>query len=193
MKRKHKILAIALSCVILVTGAISGAIAYLTHQTTEKENVFVVGDINLILEESDNLDLTLIPGTTIKKDPVITVNADSVDCYVFVTVKKTENFDKFATYSIANGWTEYTGTRYDALDKDCDVYYRTVSSSTTDQPFTILANNKVTVKNFDKSIVASYGTTQPKLTFTGYAVQKEGCNSPEAAWRTIYNESVPQQ
>lgn len=188
MKRKHKILAIALSCVILVTGAISGAIAYLTHQTTEKENVFVVGDINLTLEESDNLDLTLIPGTTIKKDPVITVNADSVDCYVFVTVKKTENFDKFATYSMANGWTKYTGSTYDELDEGCDVYYRTVSSATTDQSFSVLANDSVTVIDFDKSTVKDYGSTQPKLTFTGYAVQKEGCASEEIAWATIYSE-----
>ena len=188
MKKKHKVLALALSGVILIAGAITGVIAYLTHQTPEKENVFVVGDINLTLTESENLDLTLIPDTTVKKDPVLTVEKDSVDCYAFVTVKKTDNFDNFATYSIASGWTKYTGSTYDELDEGCDIYYRTVSSATTDQSFQILTNNEVTVVDFDKATVEAYGSTQPKLTFTGYAVQKEGIDDPSIAWATIYSE-----
>lgn len=183
MKKKHKVLALVLSGVILVTGAILGAIAYLTHQTPEKENVFVVGDINLTLTESDDLDLTLIPDTKVKKDPVLTVESDSVDCFLFVKIDKTENFDEFAEYSIASGWTKYSGTADPG-----NLYYREVSAATTDQSFPILANNQVNVKDFTKATVEMYGSTQPKLTFTGFAVQKDSIDAAEVAWATIYSE-----
>ena len=52
---------------------------------------------------------------------------------------------------------------------------------TADTDFYVLNGNKVTVSNsLTKEDIANI--TQPKLTFTAYAVQKDGMDTAAAAW-----------
>ena len=84
------------------------------------------------------------------------------------------------TYSIADGWTKGDGTNIPA-----DVYYRAVDAVKTDTDFAVLKDNKIYVsEELSKSDIQSI-TTQPKLTFTAYAVQKEGIDTAAAAWEKV--------
>ena len=146
-------LIIILAMVMAVCIGVGATLAYLFVETTPVENTFEYGDINITLDESDNLDLKMIPGKTITKDPKVTVLKDSEACWLFVKIDEstTTDFDKFMTYAIAEGWTFYNTTEAGAAintdDNDSYWIYREVGAVTEDTDFQILANNQVSVKN----------------------------------------------
>ena len=134
MKKKIAISIVAVALVLCC--AIGGTLAWLTDKTGPVVNTFTVGDINIDLAETTS-DYKMVPGNTIAKDPKVTVKANSEDCYLFVKVTKSGNFDQFLTYAMADGWTQYEGTT--------DVWYRTVPASNANQEFEVLKDSKVTV------------------------------------------------
>ena len=161
MKKKIAISIVAVALVLCC--AIGGTLAWLTDKTGPVVNTFTVGDINIELKETTT-DYKMVPGNTIAKDPKVTVKANSEDCYLFVKVTKSGNFDQFLTYEMADGWTQYEGTT--------DVWYREVAASNVNQEFEVLKNNAVTVKGeVTKEMMTSSGFTNPTLTFKAAAVQ----------------------
>ncbi len=172
-----KIVLIAVSALALVLViAIGGTVAWLTAKTTEVKNTFTYGDINIALAETTGNDYKMIPGSTIKKDPTVTVEADSEACWLFVKAVKSNNFDNFMTYTMADGWTPLEGVE--------NVYYRSVNASDADQTFGVIADDEVTVKgDVTKEMLNNLNEdTNPTLTFTAYAVQKENMANANAAW-----------
>ena len=180
---------VAMLALVLVIGcAVGGTIAWLTAQTDPVVNTFTYGDINIELTETkpDNRQAKIIPGVDIEKDPKVTVKANSEACWLFVKVEETGTFvDNKVTYSIADGWTQGDGTNIPA-----NVYYREVNAVTADTSFYVLKgsteypNGVVTVsEELTKAEVNSItAENQPKLTFTAYAVQKDGIANAAAAW-----------
>lgn len=161
MKKKIAISIVAVALVLCC--AIGGTLAWLTDKTGPVTNTFTVGDINIDLAETTS-DYKMVPGNTIAKDPKVTVKANSEDCYLFVKVTKSGNFDQFLTYAMADGWTQYEGTT--------DVWYRTVPASNANQEFEVLKDSKVTVKGtVTKEMMTSSDFTNPTLTFKAAAVQ----------------------
>ena len=173
---KAVVLVLALS--LLVGGAIGGTLAWLTDKTDEIKNVFTIGNINIELTETEQ-EYKMVPGTTIAKDPTVTVEADSENCYLFVKLEKSDTFDDFLTYDMADGWTE--------LDGEAGVYYREVESSDNALEFSVLAGDKVSVKaNVTKAMMDGLTEeTYPTLTVTAYACQSEGMADAAAAWNAI--------
>ena len=170
-----KMFSLGFSMTILLGCIIGGTIAWLTAQTTEVTNTFSASSIGVELEESDDLDLKMIPGWTITKDPKAWVTEGSEAAYLFVKVEKSAKFDTFMTYEIGDGWTELesaantdstTGATY-------KVYYREVTTTQMgeDNAFYILKDNKITVKNTVTEEMMATGFTAPTLTFTAYAHQ----------------------
>lgn len=197
MKKKAIVAVVAL--VLVLCCAMGGTLAWLVDSTTEVKNTFTYGDINIGLSESENLNLKMIPGNDIKKDPTVTVKANSEDCWLFVRVKASDNFDTFMTYAVEEGWTLYdtdkTGSNIETAGNDDYVIYRKVTAADEDQKFNVLKDNTVTVKDavtkkmlnaLDKDEDGSDKTenekTYPTLTFTAYAVQKDNVNSAADAW-----------
>lgn len=178
---------IAMLALVLVIGcAVGGTVAWLTAQTRPVVNTFTYGDIKITLDETkpDNRQAKIIPGVDIEKDPKVTVKANSEACWLFVKVEE-ENWPTFTEsdgtrkvkYGIVDGWTALTG--------ETGVYYREVGADTADTFFDVLAGNVVTVsENLTKTEVSGI-TTQPKLTFTAYAVQKEGITDAATAWTKV--------
>ena len=191
MKKKITVAVLVLALVLCF--AIGGTLAWLKTETTPVLNTFTYGDINIGLSESDDLDLKMIPGNSIKKDPVVTVKEGSEACWLFVEVKESENFDTFMTYAIAEGWTLYdtdeTGSNIETAGNDDYVIYRKVTASDIDQNFTVLANNNVTVRGegvTKEMFAALTETTRPTLTFTAYAVQQDNLTL-EQAYNQAFN------
>ena len=158
-----------------------GTVAWLVSSTNAVVNTFTYGAINITLSETTGENDKIIPGKNISKDPKVTVKKDSEACWLFVEVKEEGTFvaDK-VTYSVAEDWTKGDDTKIPA-----NVYYRAVDAVSADTEFAVLKDNKIYVSDdLTKSDIQSI-TTQPKLTFTAYAVQKDGMTDAAAAWKAV--------
>lgn len=185
MKKKIFIPIIALALVVCC--AVGGTIAWLTDVTDPVTNTFTVGNIDIELIETTGATYKMVPGCDIAKDPKVTVEANSENCYLFVKVDEAnwpefteENGTRKVNYALAEGWTLVEG--------QTNVYYRAVTNITADQEFQVLANDKVTVsENLTKEELNQIETA-PTLTFTAYAVQMQNGTetfTPADAWSKI--------
>ena len=178
---------VTLLALVLVFGcAVGGTFAWLTAKTDAVVNTFTYGDINIGLAETTGNDYKIVPGVAISKDPKVTVEAGSEACWLFVkveekdwpTFKEADGKTAKIDYKIASGWTELEGVS--------GVYYREVGAVTEDTSFEVIKGNVITVsENLTKAEVNTVVTVQPKLTFTAYAVQKDGVASAAAAWAKV--------
>lgn len=190
-------LTVLMCALMLVVGCtLGGTLAWLIAETPAVENTFTVGNITLTLEESWNTDGTdddedfdswtgkIVPGTTLKKDPVVTVAAGSEDCWVFVKVEES-NIDNYVTYEVLESNSEWTDVTPAGVDYK--LYAREYTTSTSPQNYYVLKDiaTPTVADDFDygcvqipstvtKTAIDALGTNSPKLTFTAYAIQKEG-------------------
>ena len=202
LRNRRIALTVCLMLVVMVA-SIGGTVAWLTAQTAPVVNTFTYGDINIDLYEhnyvaSTNLlgtemvkkveDYKIIPGVNLPKDPTVEVKAGSEACWLFVKVEA-ENWPTFTgdakiSYAVKTGdggWTQGDGTNIPA-----NVYYRAVGATTADTTFKVLADDQVTVsENLTKEEVGTLKENQPKLTFTAYAVQKDGIADAATAWLKV--------
>lgn len=176
-----KLVVAMLAVTLLIGCAIGGTVAWLTAKTEAVVNTFTYGDINIELAETTGNDYKIIPGVNIEKDPKVTVKKDSEACWLFVKVEEEGTFVAGkVTYSIADGWTKGDGTNIPA-----NVYYRQVGAVTENTDFAVLKDNMVTVSDtLTKADIKSIATN-PTLTFTAYAVQKDGINTAADAWDKV--------
>lgn len=180
MKKMYKAMLLVLCAVLLVAASVMGTLAYL-KDSKAVTNTFTVGKVGITLDEAKTdvygVTLTgseaarvagneykLIPGRTYKKDPKITVNADSESCWVFA---KLENgLGEAATFNIDTAnWTEIVTGVY---------AYKTVLSAK--QSATLFTE-------FTFSPTADPAAYEnAAIVITGYAVQADGFTSAQAAW-----------
>lgn len=202
--KKNKLL-IPIMVLILVIGVVGGTLAWLTDKTDPVTNTFTVGDINITLDESPNLDLKMVPGYSIDKDPVITVDSDSEKCYVFVKVEEkgvtymNENeevtipFSNYISYKVSDDWTKLEGVEgvdnvwYQIIEPNGEESKLGIIGYETDDGFIadkVLVNDTVTKGMLDKA-----ANDNPTLKFTAYAIQymKDNNNyfEPADAWAEL--------
>ena len=190
-----KTVLLMISVTTLVFSVVSGTFAWLVAETKPVVNTFTYGDIDITLEESDTNDgdgdpytntYRMVPGHEIEKDPAVTVEKDSEDCWLFVKIEKSgepAKFDDFLEFTVADGWTPL---------KDVEgVYYRAVDNSKEDAVFPVLKDNKVKVKGEVTKEMLNKLTEMPTLSFTAYAVQRDSeiteIDSAEKAWAITQN------
>lgn len=198
-KTKTKALLMSLCAVLLVAASVLGTMAYLTDSKDVK-NTFTVGNVTITMDETDVDDSTpnkerdqansykLMPGHTYTKDPIIHVDANSEDCYLFVKVDnqiaaiEADGNTTVAAQMAAKGWKAVEG-------KD-GIY---VYVGTTAAPVAVKANDNVTV--FEQLVIAgtvngdTLKTYENKtITVTAYAVQKDGFEGKTAnqIWSTAF-------
>lgn len=119
MKKKSLITMVAAVCLtgVVMVGA---TLAYLTSTTDVAQNTFTVGKVNIDLDEKtgetdedftketdwkDEVDgKNMYPGQEVPKRPVVTVKADSADCWVYVQVSGADELVA-QNFTIA-GWSD---------------------------------------------------------------------------------------
>lgn len=184
---RSKALALVLACVLLVGGAIGGTVAWLTAKTTEVTNTFSTSDIGVELKETTK-DYKMVPGWTIDKNPEATVTSGSENCYLFVKVDKSDNFDNYMAMAIDSQWTALNetnnpGVYYIKIDADSkkDVAYNILGGGTAtyDTIEYTWADNQVLVHPTVTEKMMDAANPQPTLTFTAYAVQLMKNNTTE--------------
>ena len=194
MRKKLLITIACLSCILCVM--VTGTIAWLIDTTPTITNTFTPSNVDVDLVETKGgttKEFKMIPGTTIEKDPKVTVDTD-IPCYVFVKVEENlgawttfatngKTFKTFLEYSIFSEWTAVPGTT--------GVYYFVAGGDDEKQ---VLTGNAITVSgaNVTKTMMdALYDQNGevidnlPKLSFTAYAIQQEGSADAAAAWAKI--------
>ena len=185
---KKKGLALVLALTLLVVGVVAGTLAWLTAKSDTVTNTFTTSDIKVELKETPK-EYKMIPGYTISKDPTATVLDGSEECYLFVKLDESTNFDDYMTYEMADGWT--------ALKDVNGVYYREVKTADIGKAYSVLKNNQVTVKGeVTKAMMDGLTTeTLPKLTITAYASQlykSAGVEfTPADAWKNVNPTTNP--
>lgn len=181
-----KMFVMMLALVLVFGCAVGGTIAWLTDRSATVTNTFTYGDINISLAESTGDDYTIIPGVNIHKNPKVTVTKDSEACWLFVKVVETGTFvENKVTYEIDSGWAPLTGVN--------GVYYREVDATTAKNGVvynvlkgdTTYDDGVITVSDSLTKVDIKGITAKPKLTFTAYAVQKDGIDSATDAWEKV--------
>lgn len=165
--------AVSLAAVMLVGG---GTFAYLKGETDPITNSFRTNQVQVSLEETTGNEYNIIPGTTQRKDPKVTVN-NTVDAYVFVEI--TDETDNLVDYAIADGWI--------SLDGVPNVYYRFVSAAQDVKEFSVLANDEVryskALENHDMTDGSGSLKRDINLTFNAVAIQAEPFANEEEAYK----------
>lgn len=182
---------VMLALTMVVGCAVDGTVAWLVSESESSISTFTLGDINIKLTgESESQPLKIIPGVEIKRSLKVTVEPNSEACWLFVKVEGT-NWSHFpdangtakVSYSVdvQNGWI--------ALNGHPGVYYREVSAENARTGVEYDVNGVVAVsKELTKAEVDSIASgTQPQLSFTAYAVQRDGIGDAATAWAAANN------
>ena len=177
---------VMLALTMVVGCAVDGTVAWLVSESESSVSTFTLGDINIKLTgESESQPLKIIPGVKIERSLKVTVEPNSEACWLFVKVEGA-NWSHFpdangtakVSYSVdvQDGWT--------ALNNHPGVYYREVSAENAKTGVEYDVNCNVTVSQMlTKAEVNSIASgTQPKLSFTAYAVQRDGIDDAVRAW-----------
>ena len=185
MRTKTKTLALALCAVLLVVSTAFVTMAFLTDKDSVK-NTFTFGQVGISLDEADvNTDGTLIegaarvkaneyhliPGHTYVKDPVVHVDSNSENCWLFVKLdnglKSIIDSETIEEQMQINGWTSIDA------DKNIWAYKEICKANCNISTFTEF-------KLVDDAKVSDFG--QAVIEVTAYAVQADGFSSAKEAW-----------
>ena len=208
MRKTSKPLIVAM-CALVAALGVNATYAWLTDTTEAVTNTFEVGNVNIALEETDaDKDgdaganaYKMVPGQPIAKDPVVTVEAGSEDCWLFVEVDESDSLDGYIAYAVdGNTWTELDGAEgvywclVEGVEADCEVKvlgggsHAFGGSDFTWEPMEVLVKPEVTKQMMDD--IADGKVSAPTLTFTAYAVQKAGFDTPAEAWKTALGKPL---
>jgi len=212
---KKRSLSIAVAIVFLLVCAVGGTLAWFTDKTETVVNTFTVGNIDISLDEVqvneygkfldkngnivENIEdanrittgtntYFMVPGYTYTKDPIVTVDDGSEDCYLFVKFEKLNNADTYLDYEPL---FTADGSTWELVPGENDVWYIEVPKSAEDQKWNLLIDDTIGIKSTltkeNMDALEKLGTDKyPKLQFTAYAVQLYETNgvkfAPEEAW-----------
>lgn len=202
---------VALICsVLLLIGAAGATLAWLTDQTTPVTNTFTASDVDIEFVETTGSEYKMVPGSDIDKNPTVTVEPGSEDCWVFVKVTESGKvvvgdeeygFDDFLTYEVDEPWALVDG--YNDADP-VKVYYikqDAIATTATKVPYNVLVDNQVKVESsVTKAMMDALDNNTakddyPKLTFEAFAIQQANLDYGEVtdeakmaliAWNTLF-------
>jgi len=223
MKTKRKALLLTLCAVMIAAVSVFGTIAYLTD-TKAVTNTFTVGQISMsmdeakvnaagqILNDKDEVWKTgdtpakrvqantyhLLPGQTYSKDPIIHVDADSEDSYIFIIVdnngieaieETAPEYTSVAAQISKNGWKWWKS------DQNVHYFYQVYIKGQSEKDLKVFREFKVGDSVTNKQLKGFYdaarenNNTDKAVIVTAYAVQKTGFNSHEEAWNKTFGKT----
>lgn len=174
---KKRILIPIVAVLIISAMTVGVSYAFLASKSHRIENTFVAGEISLTLTETTGSNYVLVPGNKVSKNPRITVEKGSEECWLFFKEERQGLPDDIISYTYEDGWN--------ALDGEEGVYWRRVSESAMDKTYGILKGNSFNVSyDVTEERLASLGG-ESRLVYLAYAVQYDGISTPEKAWEIL--------
>ena len=224
MSNRKRILLTMVALVLVCAVSVMGTLAYLTAQSKAVTNTFVAAGIGTMkLDESEaklananqpgiyTLDTskrvqannyTVIPGTEIPKDPIVTIETLDVEAYLFVSVDDlifSGSSGKEMTWAMDDNWT-LVGTEWNG--NPVYVWNSTVKPSevpATGKTFNIIKDQKLVVQDFYGTDWSQSSTPEPtrqptqndRLIFTAYMCQAAGFTSAAEAGQACFYFTAP--
>lgn len=210
---RKRLIASGVLAFLIAFCTVSGTIAYLQDSTDNIENVFTAGSVAISLTESVVSDdgvpvlpasrtssgqtYKLVPSHSYIKDPIVTVEANSEPCYVYllvdnpITAIEDSTAGTIASQISAAGWSTLTassGNLYcnsHALTSTQTLYYKSVSASSSDQDLSTFTSLNIDLWADTADIEAAANTS---LNVTAFAVQQDNFASAIDAWEATYGE-----
>lgn len=207
MKTKRKALLLTLCAVLLVAASVFGTLAYLTD-TEAVTNTFTVGQISMSMDEAkvdtEGKVITgdgaarvtentyhLLPGMTYAKDPIVHVDANSEDAYIFIKVdnngieaieETAAGYTNVSAQILANNWTWWKN------EGNVHYFYQEYTKGQTDKELEVFQQFKVGDSVTNQQLKAFYDAANANddankaVIVTAYAVQKAGFDNHADAW-----------
>lgn len=190
-----KTLTIALAFVLVIAISVAGTFAYLTSSASVK-NTFTVGNVKIDLNETDvdkdnstkNNAYTLIPGSSYTKDPTVTVDKDSEDCYLRMIVT-ISNYDKFLNafgkdakpQDAVTGWNQsvWPCVKMNVEGTTCTLEFRYNGIAEAGFMSTLFTEVVIPGTVTETQLEALDNT---EVNIVAHAIQAENFNDAEAAW-----------
>ena len=189
----RRALTLAACAVMLVCLSVGATLAYLTDDESVT-NTFTVGKVEIVLDENDvdesKTNTTtegrdranayhLYPGHEYVKDPIVHIDSESDNCWIFVKVENgieaiEDSANTIAAQMAALGWS--------VVDGETNVYaYKEIVGAGMNIP--VFQSFKIagTVEN---TTLAQYEDAE--IVVTAYAVQADGFGSAQAAWDATF-------
>lgn len=203
--KTRRILMLLGCAVLLVCLSVGATLAYLTS-TDRVTNTFTVGNVQIKLDEAQaNADGTLVegadrvkanayhllPGHTYNKDPMVTVLANSEECYIrmIVTINEKDDLDAIGvnTLAVFNGYdsTKWALASQKEGGDDNMVYefrYHTTVSTVgvADMPLEPLFEKMIIPGNITNDQLTTLAGL--KIDIVAQAIQADGFGTADAAW-----------
>lgn len=199
---KKQVVVLVLAAVLVFGCAVGGTLALLVDKTDTVINTFTAGNVNITLTETDDGVLSegnpnllansykMVPGNDIAKNPTVSVLEGSEACWLFVKIDKSNTLDTYISYTVDSEWIQLK----DNGDNNVDgVYYIKIDAPSAESVYSVLEENKVTVKNVTKDQLDDLSeddAVAPTLSFTAYAIQQANvADNAYAAW-TAMQDSI---
>lgn len=179
---------VMLALTMVVGCAVDGTVAWLVSKSESRVSTFTLGDINIeLVEESGSQPLKIIPGAKITRTLRVKVLKDSEACWLFVKVEGTN----WPEYMEANG--KVRKVSYSFVGEDGDwapldgypgVYYLEVPAENAKWGKGYVVTGVVAVsEELTKAEINGIANgPKPQLSFTAYAVQRDGIDDVAKAW-----------
>ena len=180
MQLNKRLLTSVIMIIVSMVFAAGATLALLASLAGPVENEFTIGNVRISLNETTGSDYSLIPGKEIEKDPCVTVKGGSEDCWLYVKLTKSGEFDEHLSFALEDGWLHLNGVD--------GVYYRQVVKAGGDSLFPVLQGNIITVSDMLTEEKMRNIAVAPSLTVKAYAIQCEGVEDAMIGWLRIQEE-----
>ena len=196
-----RILTMALCIVLTAVIAIGGTLAYMQAYTDTFKNTFTYGNITLDFIDSMKLnyskdssgfwnksDAVKMKNQTFSINPILEVGAGSDECYVYMMIKKSAQFDTYIkSPDVTNSWQLLTSTT------EYSIYYTEIDASSSIvalQTPAFYASALFTSNDYNQA--PANGTVH--IEHLGFAVQKAGfTGGAREAWIEAFGARYPVQ
>ncbi len=194
MKAKNKKTLIITACAfLLVAVSVVGTLAYFSAKDSVT-NTFTVGKIALTLDETKVDDggvpvnptervktnvYKLSPSHVYTKDPIVHVDSDSEDSWIFIKVTNgiasvEDSANTIDSQILGNNWT--------ALSGKSGVYYQEYTKGQADKELETFSQFKIA----NSATAADLGPlSESNLSVFAYAIQKDNLMTAEDAWTAL--------
>ena len=176
---KKKTFAVFVALILVISAVIGGTLAWLQAESEEVVNTFTFGDINIDLNETDvdgeggtkTNAYKLIPGELAVKDPKVTVEKGSEECYVFVKVTETNN--TLGTGKVIEYTVDAANWKLVSEDKENNIYIYVYTNNTAAAAVVDASASAVVTKSVLAEILDSDNTKTGKHIEVNSALTKE--------------------
>lgn len=193
-KNRIKAVALILSLALLCGVAVGGTVALLRDADASR-NTFTLGEVAIALNESE-AEYKMIPGVPIDKDPSITVDPSSSDCWLFAKLTPSDNFAEYMAFAPnTENWTPLATSDGSVL-----LYMLVDTPEEKNVPFSLLAGDYIADGNViytweddqvlvlpsvTKAMMDEAEGSEPTLTVSAYAIQAAGFDNVDDAWAAM--------